>query len=158
MNFNVSNLYQRSPKPYTHLSHDQAGTVATIRDFRRLQELELIATRLVSPHEALLSSITSTDLRKVVFLARYIYTWTNFAKQTEAWGSIDEQLCMLVDRLRATGYNHTLEVEVRLTEMGHDHRVYDFTILLPKFRQKGIVTITRTFHGTRLLHSSTHTS
>ena len=75
----------------------------------------------------------------------------------EAWSSIDNRLCKLVGRLHATGYHHTLEAEVRLTEMGDDSGEYDLTTLLSNFRQKGIVTITRTFHGSQLLHSSAHT-
>ena len=74
----------------------------------------------------------------------------------EGWVFIDKRLCGLVDRLRAMGYHHTLEAEVRLTEMGDDSGEYDFTTFLPEFRQKGIVTIVRTFHGARLLYSSAY--
>ena len=62
----------------------------------------------------------------------------------KAWTSIDEQLCGLVDRLNAMGYLHTLEAEVRLTVIGGYHTVeHDFAKLLPKFREKGVVTIIR---------------
>ena len=72
------------------------------------------------------------------------------------WALIDEALCRLVDRLRAMGYRHTLEAELRFTQIEEDPGEFDFTMVLPEFRQKGIVTITQTFHGARLLHSSTH--
>ena len=67
---------------------------------------------------------------------------------------IDKELCRLVDRLRATGYRHTLEVELRLTKIGHDVRKCVFTKFLPEFREKGIVTIVGGEHGDRVLHSS----
>ena len=79
-----------------------------------------------------------------------------FALRVNEWGLIDEQLCRLIDRLRSTGYRHTLEAELRLTKIRVDLEWYDFTTILPKFREKGIVTIVDTDHGDRLLHSSTH--
>jgi len=61
---------------------------------------------------------------------------------------MDEQLCELVDRLRGTGYYHTLEVELRLGKLGRrgsdrgdDPGECDFTEFLPRFREKGVVTI-----------------
>ena len=85
-----------------------------------------------------------------------MYNRKTFARRTEAWGLIDEELCMLVDRLRGTGYRHTLEVELRLTQVGDGPEEYDFTQLLPEFTEKGIVTIIDVFHGNRLLYSSAH--
>lgn len=58
----------------------------------------------------------------------------------EAWASIDEELCRLVDRLCAMGYRHTLEVELRLEEIPGGPRKYGFTEFLHKFREKGVVT------------------
>lgn len=75
------------------------------------------------------------------------------------WDLIDEQLCGLADRLRSTGYRHTLEAELRLTRIIDPFRWYDFTTFLPKFREKGIVTVIYVYGGPYsdlLLHSSTH--
>ena len=69
---------------------------------------------------------------------------------------IDEQSCGLVDRLRAVGYPHTLEVELCLSEIGGVPRKYGFAKFLPKFMEKGVVTITHGDHDTRLLYSSAH--
>ena len=74
------------------------------------------------------------------------------------WGFIDEQLCGLADRLRSKGYRHTLEASLRLTRITDPFERYDFTTFLPKFREKGIVTVIYVYagYGDRLLYSSTH--
>ena len=61
---------------------------------------------------------------------------------------MDKELCGLVVRLRGMGYCHTLEVELRLGKLGRrgDYRgddpgECDFTEFLPRFREKGIVTV-----------------
>ena len=72
------------------------------------------------------------------------------------WARFDEQLCRLVDRLRATGYGFTLEAELRL--MGVENYCYeehDFPLFLPEFSEKGIVTIIDADHGGQILYSST---
>ena len=74
----------------------------------------------------------------------------------EAWALIDRDLCGLVDRLHRVGYRHTLEVELRLMKIGSEPGEYDFTKVLPDFREKGAVTIIDGAGGDQLLHSSTH--
>jgi len=76
--------------------------------------------------------------------------WTidrrSFAQCMEEWNLIiDKQFCGLVDRLRVTGYSHTLEVELRLVEFGVDPGGYDFAEFLPKFREKGVVQVVRSY-------------
>ena len=74
----------------------------------------------------------------------------------EGWTQlIDKQLYVLIDRLRATGYRPTLEVELRLLEIGNELRDYGFTKFLPEFKEKGVLTIIDAADG-GLLHSSTH--
>jgi hypothetical protein len=148
--------YCTLPSLYVLTPHTPAGTTATIRRFRQLRELELVVDQPSSPHEILLSSITSTKLRKIVFSAEYMQDCRIFAQRMEAWAPIDKLLCELVDRLRETRYRHTLEVELRLTYMEDDPGEYDFIKFLPEFREKGIVTIKDAVHGDRVLHSSTH--
>ena len=80
--------------------------------------------------------------------------WMDFARQMERWALIDKELCGLVNRLRATGYRHTLEVELRITRVGGDIGMYDFTELLAEFREKGVVTVIDAFRGNRVLHCS----
>ena len=128
----------------------------TVRDFRQLRELELEASRPGSSHRILISSISSTELRKVTFLLRYTYSWTSFAQQTEGWASIDKALCGLVDRLSTEGYRHTLEAQLRLRGIRYDGK-HDFTKFLPEFREKGVVTvIDASYTVDRLIHSSVH--
>jgi len=79
-----------------------------------------------------------------------------FALEVEDWTLIDEQLYRLVDRLRTTGYHHTLEVELRLTHAGEFPVKHGFTKLLPVFREKGVVIITDAAHEGRVLYSSNH--
>ena len=76
-----------------------------------------------------------------------MYDWGIFAGQIEEWSSIDEQLCGLVDRLRAAGYHQTLEAELRPTEIEGDPRKFDFAKFLPGFREKGVVTVIDTVRG-----------
>lgn len=82
--------------------------------------------------------------------------WTDFTRKIGDWALIDNQLCRLVDRLRTMGYCHTLEIELRLTKIRDDPGKFGFPKALPEFREKGVVTITDTLHGARLLHSSAH--
>lgn len=129
----------------------------TIRDFRQLQELELVFCWR-SSLQKVLSSITSTELRKVTFLVRQARDWGVFTRLTREWVLIDEQLCGLVDRLCVTGYRHTLEVELRFTDIWGDFGEYDFTKVLPEFREKGVVTIIDTAQNDRVLHRSARSS
>ena len=74
----------------------------------------------------------------------------------KTWALIDEQSCGLVDWLRAVGYPHALEVELRLSEIGDVPRKYGFVKFLPKFMEKGVVTITHGDHDAWLLYPSAH--
>ena len=107
--------------------------------------------RRESFRQILISSITSAEIRKIVFLVKCLGGWEPFARETvrDSWDMIERQLCLLVDRLHKMGYRYTLEVELRVTP-----GEYDFAKFLSKFRRKGIVTITDATNGDRLLHSS----
>ena len=82
--------------------------------------------------------------------------WGAFVFTIGDWAPIGKQLCGLVDRLRAVGYRHTLEVELRLAKHKGDPGEFNFTTFLPGFREKGIVTITDAVHGDQVIHSSVH--
>ena len=113
----------------------------TIRHFRQLRELEMVISSASSDHEVFLPSITSRQLRKIIILTRGEDDSRDFLRQIEPWASVDKHLCEVVDRLRAMGYQHTLEVELRFAELGDDPSGNDFTYVLPKFREKGVVTV-----------------
>lgn len=125
-----------------------------MRNFRQLRELELEVTWPDRLHRAILSSIASTKLQKIIFRAVGMKDWNIFVQKMMAWALVDEQLCELVDRLHAVGYRHTLEVELRFMEIGGDPEKHDFTIFLPRFREKGLVTITD--NGTTRLTGALH--
>ena len=124
-----------------------------IRNFRHLRELELLVTRPSHTLKVLLSSITSTELRKVIFQV-CLRGCNLFAQRAKEWALIDKQLCELVDRPRATGYHHTLEAELRLTQFRGSARKYDFSQFFPEFREKGTVTVIYATHDDQLLLSS----
>ena len=100
--------------------------------------------------EVLLSSITSTELRRVIF---FVEDWR--IRQIAEWARIDQSLCRLVDRLRAIGYCFALEAEFRLVDIGDYSGKYDFTQFLPEFSEKGIVIFIDAARGGRVLYSST---
>ena len=100
-----------------------------------------------------LSSTTSTELREVVIQAGRIGDWWP-PPRIESGAPTDEQLCELVDRLRRMGHRHTLEAKLRFEFTEDDVSGIDFTAFLPRFREKGIVTIVDDACN-RILYSST---
>ena len=109
-----------------------------------------------SSHKFLLSSITSTELRKITFLTKYMDDRDLFSRRMDAWVLIYKSLCRLVDWLRSPGNHHTLEVELRLTNIEDFPEEPNFTKFLPEFREKGVVTIKDHAHNDRVLYSSAH--
>jgi len=130
----------------------------SIRHFRQLRELELVVPN--STYKTLLSSVASTELRKIVIHMRRVRSWNFSLKWMKFWAPADGHLCGLVDRLRAKGHCHALEVELRFSCIEGDLSKVDFTelLFLPGFREKGVVTIVDAKNGNRVLHSSTHNS
>ena len=114
----------------------------TLHNFRQLRELELMVKWPSLAHNVILSSITSTELRKIVFTLWNVEDRRHLIPEMRAWVSTDEQLCGLVDRLHATGYRHTLEVELRLAGIGSGAEKDYYAEFLPEFREKGAVIIT----------------
>ena len=104
-------------------------------------------------YEALLPSITSTEFRRIVILAtEQCGPRTFFLRMA----SMDEQLCKVVDRLRAMGYHHTLEVELRFAEVECLPGKNDFTKVFPWFRERGVVTVINDTCGDLVHRSSAH--
>ena len=113
----------------------------TFGHFKQLQELELLLNWAGAVHEGIISSITSTELRKVIFPASPVPDWNIFSQGTEVWASIDRQLCTLVAWLGRAGCYRMLEVEFRLLK-GGDLDERDMTRFLVGFRDVGTVTVT----------------
>ena len=108
-----------------------------------------------SRHEDFLPSITSTELRKIIILTRELCDCRVLLQRME-WVSVDKQLCNVVDRLRAMGHRHTLEVELRFVLIKADSSENDFSKALPGFRERGAVTIIDHVYGDLVHRSCTH--
>ena len=86
---------------------------------------------------SLLSSITSTNLQKIVFPARYRFNRIDHPAIARYYQTIDDCLCQLVGRLQRSGYKHKLEMVFYVWEVPDDEEV--FKELLPRFREQGLV-------------------
>ena len=90
----------------------------------------------ISKEPALIASITSMNIQKIVFVLLDCGVEWSYA----LWWSLDIALSNLVDRLRVSGYDHTLELEFRLQFAEIDPED-DLDAIFPRFREKGRVTI-----------------
>jgi len=105
----------------------------------------------------LISSITSTSIRKVTFV--HGTPLRGLPRRDADWGILDDPLCQLVDKL---GCNHELEVNLRFRDIGVmevDEETRELRILnsLAKFREKGRirVVLVDVDHGSEtVVHSS----
>ena len=137
-------------------SRVQTGVAAAIRDFRQLEQLELAMYFPRFSHKVPLNAITSTELRKIVLSSTNPCVSTLVGCLTEDWVLVDNQLCELLFRLRAMGYRHTLEVELQFLKVRGNPEKRGFTKLLPRFREKGIVTVVNAAYGGGLLRTPLH--
>ena len=95
---------------------------------------------LIQDEVSLLSSITSTDLQKIVLPARYRFKNRDEPDFTRYHQTVDDCLCQLVERLQGSGYRHKLEVVFHVREVLDDEEI--FKELLPKFKEQGRVKFT----------------
>ena len=93
----------------------------------------------------LISSINSTNLRKLVFALPDIYRTRNSLWDSRGWISFDNMICGLVDRLRMSGYRHTLELELQIAYLKLGKQRHER--FLPKFKEKGLVRIVEVLSG-----------
>ena len=133
----------------THCLDPPAGSTLTLKNPSELRELVFDMSLQRLEEVSLISTITSTSIRKIVFspsLSRDL--------REQFWSSLDTELSSLVDRLRRSGYKHTLELEVR-HQSDFAEKVPDAgpDAFLPKFREKGRVTISEVGSG-RILYCS----
>lgn len=93
---------------------------------------------------SLISSITSTNFQKLIFAVPHL-AWDSYFNNP-CWIPFDDTICGLVDRLRRSGYNHTMEVELRgdIVKMGEVARSHEF---LPRFKEKGRVKVVEVSSG-----------
>jgi hypothetical protein len=88
---------------------------------------------------ALISSITSTNLRKIVFTPTHERLRGGFLSENPCWPHFDDIVCELVDKLCLLGYKSTLEVELWTRKPIEFSGGQDMREFLPKFREKGRV-------------------
>lgn len=95
------------------------------------RDSELQTTMLIS----LITSITSTNLQKLVLMTFQL----SQLLLEPYWTDFDDKMCGFVDKLRTLGHTHTLELEFLMTRVDVDKKLHPK--FLPKFREKGTVTI-----------------
>ena len=126
----------------TELAADRQGEwSALLSPCRELRELELDMTIHGDKEAEIISSITSSSIRKISL----VYRWSvaSYSWRTTHWGTLNEPLCQLVDRLGST---HGLEVEIRTVDVGGGG-TYEDTDLgvivssLAAFREKGRIRL-----------------
>ncbi|KAF9783870.1 hypothetical protein BJ322DRAFT_1067469 [Thelephora terrestris] len=144
---NLESLLQSSASSVKYLQLEatpRRGTALTsIANFRQLREFEPLVNWFGNV-EGLIAPISSTKLRKLVISGSSVLNRDIFTQGTEAWGPLDKELCQLVTRLGRAGYRRSLEVELRPSKIRDGDfrpRKIDFTRVLPKFRERGFVTI-----------------
>ena len=137
-------------KRYEHYPTQCLGSpvfsIPTLGNLSELRELTCSSSFLVSEEVSLISTITTTNIRKIVFdllLPGHL--------EDRFWSSLDTELSILVDRLRESGYEHVLELEFRdrpgfaqeASNAGPDW-------FFPKFREKGRVNVMERASGRTL--------
>ena len=121
--------------------------VVTLEHCPELRRLEIFENFPKERESTLISSVTSINLRTIAFL---VDANGNYMRSHVLAGDflyLDDAVCGLVDRLCASGYKHTLEIEFHLDEDDDINPNLDYTNLLAKFREKGRVRILSTSGG-----------
>ena len=122
-----------------------------ISNCRGLCELEISLPSLPQDEVSLFSSITSTNLQRIVLPTRYGFERMGDPVFAPYYRSIDDCLCQLVGRLRRSGYKRRLEVVFRIKDVPDDEQVFEE--FLPRFREQGRVKIMQELGG-RIVYSS----
>lgn len=105
----------------------------TLSGCRELQELEIHALCPGVAEQNLISSITSTNIRRIAF-TQSVSPHEEPESENPDWAQLDNSLCRLVDRLES---GLRLEVEFRALAKRVQRGVLDFKKLLPRFCEKG---------------------
>ena len=123
---------------------------ALLSSCRELRELELVVERLGDRETEIISSITSTSIRKITL----VHQWSipSLSCGSVNWGTFNEPLCRLVDGL---GFTHELEVEIRIVHAGGVSTYEDIgpgviVSSLAAFREKGRIRLVYVGKGERV--------
>ena len=107
---------------------------------RELRELELHVKLPTQAIGSLITSITSTNLQKILFSTQGLAETSAASETARLCKVIDDYLCQLVDRLWGSGYECTLEVEFQAWRPPGGSSLEQ---ILPKFRERGRVRVTQ---------------
>jgi hypothetical protein len=111
-----------------------------------LRELSFYIIEPYKGEQALISSITSTNFRKLIFNGKFFIRSSRL--DNPSWMRFDDMLCELTDRLRKLGHEHILEVEFYAEHVYVKHiEGLRHPGVLPKFREKERVSIVETGTG-----------
>lgn len=116
------------------------GATVTLSHCPELRELEFSVLQPTTRHRTTVSSITSANIRKIIFSHPLIAVTLQALTNDTDWTSFDDCVSVLADKLRGSGNKQTLEVELRTGCMVLDPLV-DYGGFLPKFREKGRVRV-----------------
>ena len=149
-----STLLRRCPSYHVHCSITDRtfGRSSKTLDLSLCPELQEVHICSIYPQQqdvASISSITSTNLRKIVLNFLPTAPWQNITWDPLVgvqWSHFDDMLCALTDRLRLSGHQHILEVEFRMEPMDLETGV-DSPEFLPRFREKGRVRVSQVYRG-----------
>jgi len=92
-------------------------------------------------HLATISTITSINIWEITFSSHFPPTALHTFLSHHCWTSFDDCISVLADKLRNLGSKQTLEVQFRAEYLVVDSLPVDYKRFLPKFREKGRVTI-----------------
>jgi len=116
----------------------------TLERCPRLCSLEFPSSYTTREQRLVISSITSINLRTVVFPLDADHDVSYILAGSDVRYYVDNAMRRLVDKLSTLGYKHTLELEFRCESVGLH---LDFKDFLPKFRERGRVRISNTSSG-----------
>jgi len=111
------------------------GNPLTLKRCPELCRLEILKNFLGETEHTVISSITSLNLHTIAFLPD-----THCYSSPHYWNPLDNIACGLVNKLRALGYKHTLELELQFESAKFDPKL-GFRGFLTEFRERGRVRI-----------------
>ena len=102
-----------------------------------LQEIRFRARDLEQRAAELLPTITSINLKKI---SAFDILW-KYLPSDPLWPKFDDLVCGLFDKLCLLGHQGTLEVEIESSDLMGTNITVVIEEFLPKFREKGTLTV-----------------
>ena len=139
----ASNWYHKNSDPKSHIP--PGFNPPTLKNCLELRELVLVSYFPKSGDFSLITTIASTNIRKITFRE-----WT---PRPRFVAILDTALSDLVDRLCASGYEHTLQLEIQPPKYPEADFDPNLGRLFPRFIAKGQVAVVGARSG-KLLYCS----